>query len=125
MSIITSPKIPKNFDHIENRKTWHFASARFIDVKTTPKLREKKVWKCATWNQDQLDLLVELRVLKCSMDQCGELLDRSGNSCCGAIQTHNLYGVIEKKRKLLIEKALNEHNSTKNSQDAGKGQDQS
>lgn len=122
MSIITTPKIPKNFDHIENRKTWHFASARLIDVKQTPKILEKKVWKCATWNQDQLDLLVELRILKCSMDQCGEILGRSGNSCCGAIQTHNLYGVIADKRKLLIQKALDEYDSAKNSQDQEVGQ---
>jgi len=122
MSIITTPKIPKNFDHIEDRKTWHFGGAKFVASRPIRKPVKKKVLRLVTWNKSQLDLLVELRVLKCTMEKCGEILGRSAGSCCGAIQTHDLYTVITDKRKLLIQKALDEYDSAKNSQDQEVGQ---
>jgi len=104
MSIIWKPKIPAVFTKSKPKeKKYNFGSGHITDIKVKIVPREQILWP-----ESDLRFLVELRVLKCSYEECGEYLGRSANSCTGAVATNNLYEAIRKKRKALINEVLNE-----------------
>ena len=104
MSLIWKPKIPAAFTRSKPKeKKYNFGSGHITDIKVKIVPREQMPWPEA-----DLLLLIELRVLKCSYVECGTHLDRTANACTGAVQTNNLYEAIRKKRKILLEEALDD-----------------
>ena len=104
MSLIWKPKIPAAFTRSKPKvKKYNFGSGHITDIKVKIVPREQMPWPEA-----ELLFLIELRVLKCSYEECGSYLNRSANSCTGAVQTNNLYEAISKKRKQLMEEAIND-----------------
>jgi len=104
MSLIWKPKIPAVFTKPKPKvKKYNFGSGHITDIKVKIVPREQMPWP-----ESDLLFLIELRVLKCSYEECGEHLNRTANACTGAIQTNNLYEAIRKKRKQLLDEVLNE-----------------
>ena len=104
MSLIWKPKIPAAFTRSKPKeKKYNFGSGHITDIKVKIVPREQMPWPEA-----ELLFLIELRVLKCSYEECGTHLDRTANACTGAVQTNNLYEAIRKKRKILMEEAIND-----------------
>ena len=102
MSLIWKPKIPSAFTRAKPKeKKYNFGSGHITDIKVKIVPREQMPWPEA-----DLLLLIELRVLKCSYEECGEYLSRTANACTGAVATNNLYESIRNKRKKLIEGIL-------------------
>ena len=102
MSIVFIPTIPSIFKRPKPKlKDYNFASGHVTEAKVKVLTRDQM-----PWTDVDLLLLIELRVLKCSFEECGKYLNRSANACTGAVQTNNLYEAINKKRKKLLEEVL-------------------
>tara|TARA_B110000211_G_C13716568_1_gene394133 strand:+ start:165 stop:503 length:339 start_codon:yes stop_codon:yes gene_type:complete len=99
MSLSFKPKIAETFEHIKP----------VIDtpkhVKPTPNSKAIKLVFAgdgriqSAWSSNELKFLVEMKALKLTYKACGVHLNRSANSCAGAVHTHNLYSAILDKQK--------------------------
>lgn len=116
MSIIFVPNIPAIFKRTKVKtKKYNFGSGHITDIKVKIVPREQMPWP-----ESDLLFLIELRVLKCSYEECGRYLNRTANACTGAVQTNNLYEAIRKKRKQLLDEAINDFKrEDTNSKEAG------
>lgn len=116
MSIIFVPNIPAIFKRPKVKtKKYNFGSGHITDIKVKIVPREQMPWP-----ESDLLFLIELRVLKCSYEECGRYLNRTANACTGAVQTNNLYEAIRKKRKQLLDEAINDFKrEDTNSKEAG------
>ena len=102
MSIVFIPRIAEKFE-----SSYNFGSGKLSPkVKVVP--REQLLWP-----DSDLDILIELRVLRVSFVECGKVLKRSANSCTMAVATNNLYEAINKKRKKVIAEVLENAKFTK------------
>ena len=97
MSITFKSKIPSS---------WHFGSGKSSMTKVK-RSRPNTVY----WSTVELSILVQLRALGLSYKDCGLKMNRTQGSCVAAIESNNLYGEVDKKRKALIKEALNEDKS--------------
>tara|TARA_R110000782_G_C14546872_1_gene384480 strand:- start:243 stop:548 length:306 start_codon:yes stop_codon:yes gene_type:complete len=59
------------------------------------------------WTMESLEKLCSLRALHAPLAECAEILERSINSCGGACHKYQLYGIIERKRRELIQVVKN------------------
>jgi len=90
MSLIFKPRI-----------AYHFGSAKFLAAKARNSHQEQY-----TWEEKEIELLIELRALKVSFSQCDKMLKRKQGSCSNCIQFRNLYEKINSKRQALIQGVL-------------------
>ena len=104
MSLLFKPKIADTFEHIKP----------VVLATVAPKLAEAKPEAVklvlagdgriqSAWSSNELKFLVEMKALKLTYKACGVHLNRSANSCAGAVHTHNLYSAILDKQKELID----------------------
>ena len=98
MSIVFKPKL-----------TFNFASGK-LQPKTKTVSRPTIYWKTT-----ELTNLVELRSIGLSYKDCAKLLGRSQSSCVAAADGNDLHSKIAKKKKQLIDQALNNDFETKTS----------
>jgi hypothetical protein len=98
MSIVFKPKL-----------TFNFASGK-LQPKTKTVSRPTIYWKTT-----ELNNLVELRAIGLSYKDCAKLLGRSQSSCVAAADGNDLHSKIAKKKKQLIDQALNNDFETKTS----------
>ena len=102
MNLLFKPKIADSFEHIKP----------VIDtpkhIKLVPEPKAIKVVFAgdgriqSAWSSNELKFLVEMKALKLTYKACGKHLNRSANSCAGAVHTHNLYSEILDKQEELI-----------------------
>jgi hypothetical protein len=55
---------------------------------------------------EEIDLLVKLRALKMSYEDCAKILKRDPGHCSGTVHRLGLYSTISKRREILISKEL-------------------
>ena len=101
MSIVFKPKL-----------TFNFSSGK-MQPKTKTVSRETVYWKTT-----ELNNLVELRAIGLSYKDCSKLLGRTQSSCVAAADGNDLHSKIAKKKKQLIDQALNNDFETKTSASA-------
>jgi hypothetical protein len=109
MSILFKPKIAETFEHIKP-----LAPIVPIRLKVVAPTIVKPVFASdgrlqSAWSSFELQFLVELKVLKITYKVCGQYLNRSANSCAGAIHTHNLYSAIAEKQQEQLDAVLSAH----------------
>jgi hypothetical protein len=102
MSLLFKPKIADTFEHIKP----------VIDtpkhIKLVAKTKASKIVFAgdgriqSAWSSNELKFLIEMKALKLTYKACGKHLNRSANSCAGAVHTHNLYSAILDKQEELI-----------------------
>ena len=92
MSLIFKPRI-----------AYHFGSAKFLAAKAKARNPHQEQY---TWEEREIEFLIELRALKVSFLQCDKMLKRKQGSCSNCIQYRNLYEKINSKRQALIQGVL-------------------
>jgi hypothetical protein len=92
MSLIFKPRI-----------AYHFGSAKFLASKAKASNSHQEQY---TWEEREIEFLIELRALKVSFLQCDKMLKRKQGSCSNCIQSRNLYEKINSKRQALIQGVL-------------------
>jgi len=88
MSLIFTPKIPKEFSN---------------QVKVKPKVKRPPP---IVWSDSDLTRLINLRAMGVSFKECGPLTDRTMSACVAAVDSNNLYGSISARRHVLIKEIL-------------------
>jgi hypothetical protein len=79
--------------------------AKFLAAKAKAKARNPHQEQY-TWEEREIEFLIELRALKVSFLQCDKMLKRKQGSCSNCIQYRNLYEKINSKRQALIQGVL-------------------
>lgn len=92
MSLIFKPRI-----------AYHFGSAKVLAAKAKSRNSHQEQY---TWEEKEIQFLIELRALKVSFSQCDKMLKRKKGSCSNCIQFRNLYEKINSKRQALIQGVL-------------------
>jgi len=90
MSLLHKPKIP-----------FSFGSGKLSTVKNKYVHREE-----IKWSEAQIEKLVLLRALRCTLKECGKHFGRSASACSNIVQNRNLYKVIDEKRKELVNRVI-------------------
>jgi len=90
MSLLHKPKIP-----------FSFGSGKLSTVKNKYVHREE-----IKWSEAQIEKLVLLRALRCTLKECGKHFGRSITACATVIQNRNLYKDIDKKREELVNRVI-------------------
>ena len=83
--------------------------AKFLAAKAKAKAKAKASnphQEQYTWEEREIEFLIELRALKVSFLQCDKMLKRKQGSCSNCIQSRNLYEKINSKRQALIQGVL-------------------
>ena len=81
--------------------------AKFLAAKAKAKAKARNPHQEQyTWEEREIEFLIELRALKVSFLQCDKMLKRKQGSCSNCIQYRNLYEKINSKRQALIQGVL-------------------
>ena len=87
MSIVFKPKIPDQF------------------IAPSGIQKMQKSYKTPL-EMDEIDLLVKLRALKVSFEECGRIMKREPGHCSGTVHRLQLYQTINTRRQILINKEM-------------------
>jgi DNA-binding NarL/FixJ family response regulator len=93
MSLIFKPKIPESLRAIAPKDKSKGPRA--------PHMERRPV------SERELHILLDLRSLGVSYKDCAQILGRSQSTCVSIIVNGDLYGHVSKRRKTLIDQALN------------------
>tara|TARA_R110000751_G_scaffold79537_1_gene160276 strand:- start:924 stop:1211 length:288 start_codon:yes stop_codon:yes gene_type:complete len=94
MSLAFKPKIPESFKQLKK-------------AVAVPVVMPASVGMRNYWSVEDLGLLANLRAMNVPLSECGKYLNRSINSCGGAVHKYDLYSTIANKREELIKVVLN------------------
>ncbi len=81
--------------------SFNFGASKSSTVKNKYVHREE-----IRWSEAQVETLVLLRALRCTLKECGKHFGRSITACATVIQNRNLYKDIDKKREELVNRVI-------------------